>query len=159
MKKSVVLAIGVIYVLAIVIVGLIGIKMHIYDAIVYVNEIVCESDDYNAYDVDDEAYKQGYSGYIQCEYSANVKVLVKCKYLPENANAFNGSTPFHYSYDTTSTIYTVTVNGDGTCTVEFLKEGACELIINAQDNNHATLKIKIIAMPNDDDLCTKYGFC
>ena len=46
MKKSVIITIIVIYVLAIVVVGFIGLKMKVYDEQKYVEKIECISDGY-----------------------------------------------------------------------------------------------------------------
>ena len=50
MKKSVIITIIVIYVLAIVVVGFIGLKMKVYDEQKYVEKIECISDGYKDYD-------------------------------------------------------------------------------------------------------------
>ena len=86
-------------------------------------------------------------------------ILIKCSYLPENANSHGNNNPFSYSYDTTSSVYQVTPNKDGTCTIAFLKEGACDVIVIAQDNNRAMLKIHVVATPGEEDFCHKYGVC
>lgn len=41
MKKSVVLLIGLVYIISVVVVGVIGIKMHIYNETIYVTDIEC----------------------------------------------------------------------------------------------------------------------
>lgn len=54
MKKSVIITIIVIYVLAIVVVGFIGLKMKVYDEQKYVEKIECISDGYKDYDPNTE---------------------------------------------------------------------------------------------------------
>lgn len=146
MKKSVVLVIAVIYVLAIVVVGFIGIRMKIYNAIVYVDKIECVSDNYCKFKEDNEFYEKGYDGYISVLYEENLKVLIKCNIHPENAS----EKKIEYIYDKSSTTYTVTYNEDGTANVEFLKGGSATIIIKSTDNVGVYIKILINAVDLSD---------
>lgn len=80
MKKSVIITIIVIYVLAIVVVGFIGLKMKVYDEQKYVEKIECISDGYKDYDPNTETglakIHAGYIGYIKKDYKSGLKVEI-----------------------------------------------------------------------------------
>lgn len=155
MKKSVVLVIAVIYAFAIVIVGFLGIRMRIYNEIVYIDSITCVSDNYKAY----PEVHDGLAGHIDVKINKGetVSVLVKCEYSPNNANEFEKGHPFDYIYQKKDSEYVLTVQGDGTCIVKFLKESTCDITVKATDARKAEIKIRVQAVPND--LCEKYGYC
>jgi hypothetical protein len=142
MKKSVILVIAVIYVLAIVVVGFIGIRMKIYNANVYVEKIECVSDNYRKCNENDDFYQKGYDGYISVIYEENLKVLIKCNIYPENAS----EKKLEYIYDKSSTTYTLTYNDDGTANVEFFKGGSATIIVKSTDNVGTSIKILINAV-------------
>lgn len=142
MKKSVILVIAVIYVLAIVVVGFIGIRMKIYNANVYVEKIECVSDNYRKCNENDDFYQKGYDGYISVIYEENLKVLIKCNIYPENAS----EKKLEYIYDKSSTTYTLTCNDDGTANVEFFKGGSATIIVKSTDNVGTSIKILINAV-------------
>lgn len=136
-KKSVVLAISVIYVLAIVVVGFIGMKMKAYNPTIYVDSIQCISEGYTEYlDQQNNA-----DGYISTIYSEGLKVLIKCKISPDNAT----TTKLKYDYDQTSQTFKLQVNDDGTAVVEFLKGGTATITIKSMDSVGKKLVIDIIA--------------
>ena len=99
MKKSVIITIIVIYVLAIVVVGFIGLKMKVYDEQKYVEKIECISDGYKDYDPNTETglakIHAGYIGYIKKDYKSGLKVEIKCRITPDNATHKN----LEYIYD------------------------------------------------------------
>ena len=64
MKKSVVFAIAVIYLIAIIVVGFLGQALKVYNENIYVERITCISDDYKPYKENSNEYKDGYIGYI-----------------------------------------------------------------------------------------------
>lgn len=153
MKKSVILIIAVIYVLAIVIVGFIGIRMRVYNENVYIESITCVSDGFEKYEEGSDGAKNGLTGHITTTYETGLKVLIKCEYYPVNANAFEGK-PFKY-ISGSSNNYNVIENNDGTCTIEFKAVGSCDLIVMSNDSHKAEIRIRITALP--DDMCSKYG--
>lgn len=156
MKKSVVLVIAVIYLLAIVIVGFMGIRMKVYNEVVYIDEIVCTTDGYkpcSADNKDDKDYKynvgliaEGFNGYIQKTYTDGLSVQLKCEFLPRNANAFQNGKPFEYIYEENESKYTVELSGDGTLIVRFKDAGTCDVTVKSQDGRGKTLKVRIEAL-------------
>lgn len=141
MKKSVILLLSAVYIFAIVIVGFLGLKMKVYDPIVYVNNIICETEGYKEYS-EEEKVKKGHDGYIQVEYSANLIVEIKCKPNPDNAT----NKTFDYSVLGDASRYELIVKEDGTASVKFKEATAYTVIVTATDNHKATLKIKIIVV-------------
>lgn len=146
MKKSVVLTIGVIYVLAIVVVGFIGMKMKVYNQHIYVESITCISEGYKEYDQSHPEKKNGIDGYIKVDYEEGSAVLLKCVIHPENAT----DQDLEYNYDSSSTIFVVEKQSDGTAYVRFLKPGTARITIKSTDGTNKTLVIKIIAIELSD---------
>ena len=124
MKKSVILLLSAVYIFAIVIVGFLGLKMKVYDPIIYVNNIICETEGYKEYS-EEEKSKKGHDGYIQVEYSENLIVEIKCKPNPDNAT----NKAFDYSVLGDSTHYELTVKDDGTASIQFKEATAYTVIV------------------------------
>lgn len=140
MKKSVILTIAVIYILAIVIVGFIGIRMSVYDEKVYVNDITIISDGYQKYDPvkDQDKIEKGYEGYIDKKFVEGLKIEIKCQVSPDNATIKNLIYVCEESED-----YKLIVNNDGTATIEFYRGRDIDLIIKSADSVGFTKKILI----------------
>lgn len=138
MKKSVVLTIGVIYVLAIIVVGFIGVKAHVYDPEIYVTKITCISPNY----IHEPNSEEGYDGYISTIYTENLRVLIKCEITPDNAT----NKTLKYIYQEKPDSYEFIKNSDGTATVIFKKPGSLSITIRADDNKGATTTIRVFAI-------------
>ena len=93
MKKSVILTIAVIYILAIVVVGFMGIRMQVYEEKVYVDEIVMLTEGYKPYTKDtalgESKLNEGIDGYITKSFKEGLKVELKCQVKPDNADNKN----------------------------------------------------------------------
>lgn len=142
MKKSVILTIGVIYVIAIVVVGFIGLKMQVYNQQKYVEKITCISEGYHKYPDGHPKKKAGFDGYIQPDYQEGLKVEIKCQITPDNATEKR----LNYIYDESQKIYKLKINEDGTATIEFLKTGVATITIKSTDNVGVSIKIEIFAL-------------
>ena len=83
MKKSVIITIAIIYILAIVIVGFLGIALKIYDEHKYVESIKCITEGYQ----DGQIEGANCDGYIIVKYKNNTenKILLKCQAEPADA--------------------------------------------------------------------------
>lgn len=138
MKKSVILTIGVIYIVAICVVGFIGIKLSIDNPTIYVDEIVCESENFTTKTLTEDDKAKGYIGVISATYQEGIKIPVKCKVLPENATY----PKLNYEIGNKQ-ICNLTVQ-DGVAMLEFTSEGSCSLIVSTTDGHNTSVKIKII---------------
>ncbi len=85
MKKSVVLAIMVIYVFAIVVVGLWGIKTYFFNPTVYVSEIKLVDSEDGAYKVETTP-DQPDVDYIRVDYKKDLKFQLYYRVLPDDAS-------------------------------------------------------------------------
>lgn len=146
MKKSVILSIVVIYVLAIVIVGFLGMKMRVYDEEKYIAQIICVSDGYADYDETEELSKD-YKGYIIKPFVEGLKVEIRCEVILEKSDERIAATyeNIDYIYDTSVTDYQIIKNSDGTATIEFFGTGCASIIIRSKDNKHTAIKIQVYA--------------
>lgn len=86
MKKSVVLLISLVYIISVVIVGILGLQMRVYDEVIYVTDINCiiknhEDDTIENYLSDGRTYD--YACYIP--YDLNLKVEIQSNVIPDNA--------------------------------------------------------------------------
>lgn len=143
MKKSVIFAIVVIYILAIVVVGFLGQKLTVYNPKIDVEKIECTSEGYVNYDPnnpkDIKWIEQHYVGKIELKYEQNMRILLKCRIYPANATEQNveyicGNTQFG----------TITYNEDGTAYLDILKAGTFDVKIQSTDHKKVSIKIKII---------------
>lgn len=87
MKKSVILIIGLIYIVSVVIVGFIGLQMRVYDPQIYVEDIQCSVTNLEPTDIGEEYMKE-----YGCDYyyvippiTKDTTIEVKCRVIPENA--------------------------------------------------------------------------
>ena len=146
MKKSVILSIVVIYVLAIVIVGFLGMKMRVYDEEKYIAQIICVSDGYADYDETEELSKD-YKGYIIKPFVEGLKVEIRCEVILEKSDERIAATyeNIDYIYDTSVTDYKIIKNSDGTATIEFFATGCASITIRSKDNKHTAIKIQVYA--------------
>ena len=75
------------------------------------------------------------------DYKSCLKVEIKCRITPDNAT----HKKLEYIYDENSTIYKLTINSDGTATIEFLKGGVATIIIRSTDSKQTQIKIEVSA--------------
>lgn len=145
MKKSVILTIAVIYILAIVIVGFLGIKMKVYNEKVYVKDIIVLTDGYQEYtddtNVGKDKIEKGINGYIKNTFKEGLKVEIKCQVIPDNAT----EKKLDYTYLKKDESYIITIQDDGTAVIEFKKPGVLLLTVNSTDNAGAKKTIEIMA--------------
>ena len=89
MKKSVILIIGIIYIVSVVIVGFIGLQMRVYNPNIYVTDIICTVTNFEPKIVDDK-YMQEWG----CQYyyvinvpdtADDITIEIKCRVIPEDA--------------------------------------------------------------------------
>lgn len=141
MKKSVIMLLSAVYILAIVIVGFLGLKMKVYDPVIYVENIICETDGYHEYSEEDKIKKE-HDGYIQVEYAKDLVVEIKCKPNPTNAT----NKTFDYAILGNENRYELVIKTDGTANIKFKEATAYTVIVTATDNHKATLRIKVIVV-------------
>lgn len=136
MKKSVILSILVIYILAVFVVGFIGQKLKVYDPTIYVEEIVCESEGFKE-EISDELKAKGYIGKISVNYEEGLKIQIKCRVKPDNATYPN------LLYSLNSKICTMEVI-DGIAVLTFTDSGIVDVIVTSSDTRKKSVKIKVI---------------
>lgn len=130
MRKSVIVIIGVIYVLAIFAVSFFGLKTQVYNEKIYISDI----------EILNEDVKQTKSGenYIVIDYDEDSPYfIIQRKIHPDDAT----SKVVEYIYDTTNPYATV----DNTGVVTFLSAGAVTVYITAKDGSGVITTLKIIA--------------
>ncbi|MBQ2891451.1 MAG: hypothetical protein IJE45_01005 [Bacilli bacterium] len=144
MKKSVILTISIIYILAIVVVGFLGIALKVYNEKVYVEKIICITDGYVA--VENDEYCDGV-----ITVQKNQEVVIKCQVEPDNAT--NPNLRFDYDSDELGKKFEFVENGDGTCTIKMLDSGTTFIeIVPTDRNSNISLRIKITCKPSLEDI-------
>ena len=103
MKKSVILTISIIYILAIVVVGFLGIALKVYNEKVYVEKIICITEGYETVENDEHC-----DGIITVQ--QNQEVVIKCQVEPDNAT--NPNLRFDYDHDELGKLFELVENGD-----------------------------------------------
>ena len=133
MKKSVIVVIGIIYVLAIVVVSFFGLKIETFNEIIYIEKIECTN----------EEMKMGKDGigYIVVNYVEDLEnptsVQLKWHVYPDDASRKS----VDFVYDETRTVGTVNEFG----TVIFNKKGTITVYITATDGSSKSAAVKVIA--------------
>ncbi len=146
MKKSVILTIGVVYIISIIVVGFLGQAMRSYNENISVESIQCVSENYTDYDPSSKQYKEGYVGYIKPgKYEEGLKVLLKCQITPANAT----QKKLEYISGDPS-ICTITPQEDGTAIATFHKGKTVTVTIKSTDNKGYSIKIKIVVTDISD---------
>lgn len=144
MKKSVILTISIIYILAIVVVGFLGIALKVYNEKVYVEKIICITEGYETVENNDD-----YDGIINAK--VNQEIVIKCHVEPDNAT--NPNLRFDYDHDELGKLFELVENGDGTCTIKMLDAGAAYITIVPTDrNSNISLTIKIYCKRSVSDI-------
>ena len=143
MKKSVILTISIIYILAIVVVGFLGIALKVYNEKVYVEKIICITDGYK------EVENKEYDGKI--EVKKNQEVVIKCQVEPDNAT--NPILRFDFDDSELGTLFTFVENGDGTWTIKMLDTGTVYIdIVPTDRSSNISLTIQINCRPSPSDI-------
>ena len=156
MKKSVIMTIAVVYVLAIVAVSFLGMKMFIYNPEIPVEEIICRSED----KVSTQKYayvkntnpKLKYDGTISIKYDENYdnQIVVDCYVKPDNSTVKTVS----YWWDkSAATNHNITIiEKDGCLYVKFNKTASINIIVSANDDSKKSITIKVSAKPSREDI-------
>lgn len=85
MKKSVVLLISLVYIISVVIVGVLGLKMRVYDEVVYVTDIVLSIKGYEPLQKDFEHEGRLINYYYFIEYTQDMKLEIQGNVEPVEA--------------------------------------------------------------------------
>lgn len=148
MKKSVILTILIIYIIAIVVVGFIGIALKIYDEKKYVESIECSTEGYVPESLDGKS-----DGYIEVQYKKNTDnlVVIKCRALPADAtntklklivDKDKGYDVDNPPEDVSNFEFWYRDNKDGTWTINLLKGKSQQ--ISVQPTDRAGVKLIIL---------------
>ena len=138
MKKSVILIISVIYILALVFVGT-SLKLAVYNPVVYVTDIEVLNDDYVEYTEENQI--EDYKGYIKQKWTDGLKIELKCRAKPYDAT----NVALNYAYDPTVTFATFENTSDNSLVISFTKGGEVPVTVRAADGSGIEITVNIIA--------------
>lgn len=138
MKKSVILILSAIYVLAIVFVGQM-IKTEVYNPISYVTEIEVLNEDFEYYSDDNRL--GNYYGKIVLDYVPGIEYELKCRAIPYTAT----TTLLTYLFDDESNICDATVTEDNSLLLNFNSVGPFPVTVKASDGSGVQIEIFIEA--------------
>ena len=133
MKKSVIILIGVIYILAVAIVSFLGLKVDTYNETIYVTDVECTNDDVK---IADDGSKYVVIPYID-DPNNPTSYQIEWRVYPDDASVKFVS----FSYNKEKSF--ITVNEFGT--VIFSGKGAITVYISSTDGTVKTDSITIIA--------------
>lgn len=144
MKKSVILTISIIYILAIVVVGFLGIALKVYNEKVYIEKIICITEGYK--EIENDEYCDG-----EIIVEKNQEIVIKCQVEPDNANSMK--LRFDYDHNEVGKLFEIVENSDGTCTIKMLDTGAAYITIVPTDrNSNISLTIKVYCKRSVSDI-------
>ena len=138
MKKSVILIISVIYILALVFVGT-SLKLAVYNPVVYVTDIEVLNDDYIEYT--EETQIEDYKGYIKQKWTEGLKIELKCRAKPYDAT----NVALNYAYDPTVKFATFENTSDNSLIISFTKGGEVPVTVRAADGSGIEITVNVIA--------------
>ena len=138
MKKSVILIISVIYILALVFVGT-SLKLAVYNPVVYVTDIEVLNEDYIEYTEENQI--EDYKGYIKQKWTEGLKIELKCRAKPYDAT----NVALNYAYDPTVTFATFENTSDNSLIISFNKGGEVPVTVRAADGSGIEITVNIIA--------------
>lgn len=131
MKKSVIILIGIVYILGIVLVNAFGLKMAEFQTKVYVDNVSFINDDIYTQDVDGEEIKK-----VDIYLNETNTYQLEWEYTPDNAT----ETDVIFTYDETKNIGDVDENG----LITFYKKGVLVVYIRTIDGTSKSDSIKFI---------------
>ena len=151
MKKSSIIAVGLIYLVSIILVGFFGVRLKVYNPVVYVEKIVwnySEFENVKGYKVEiptEEDKMQGIDYDAKLRYATfgeieNLLINIKCYVEPHNAN----NTKLNY-YLNISNKFDVSINKkeDNTADIIFNEATSAYLEVKSTDGRDLTYTIKI----------------
>lgn len=155
MKKSVIMTIAVVYILAIVAVSFLGMKMFIYDAEVPVEEIICKSSDKvssQPYEYVKSTVDPAFDGEIKIKFDQKLKneVVIDCYVKPDNAS--NKKVSYHWNANEQEKYKIKIEEKDGCLYVTFTEKGSIIITAYANDDSKKELKIKVSTKLSRDDI-------
>lgn len=130
MKKSVIILIGVIYIMAIATVSFFGLKIGEFDATEYVTNVVFTNKDI-------EELKNG-DKIIRVRYQENITYQLEWEVTPDNAT----HKEVNFIYDTSSTVGSVDENG----LVTINSQGVLKVTISSTDGSAKKDSLKLIIL-------------
>lgn len=136
MKKSVLILIGIIYVASIIIVGFFGMKISVYDQMVYITDIECTNENIRT---NADATKTLRHDYIVGGTALENTVIITYDVYPKNST-LKGADAVTLVYDKDQTV--AEING---LTISFLKRGVLTVQLKSLDGSNVIETIKIIA--------------
>lgn len=146
MKKSVILSILVIYILAIVVVGLWGMKTYFFNPTVYVSEIVLKDSYDGVYKVETNE-KEPDVDFIRLDYQKDLKFQLYYEVLPENAT----DKSVEFDFDTSKYEGKIEVTANGEVIVNANELMIISGYMRAKDGVKAkSRKIRIMILKNND---------
>ena len=141
MKKSVVLLIGLVYIISVVVVGVVGIKMRIYNETIYVNDIECSI---RGYDEPTKDYEYGgviYNYYYTIEdCTPNVTFEIQSNVIPSNAT----NAHVRYYMDKNDNVTLETNENNNVALVTFKEEDSITIHVSAIDGGSSKEKLILL---------------
>lgn len=144
MKKSVILIITMIYIVSVVIVGFIGLKMRVYDEIIYVTDIVCTVTGFEPTNISEDLMKEyGCNLYYYIPVTENdITIEVRSRVVPDNAT----SSSVRYSIDNNDKDYVSLTYSDNIASITFKDEdfigGAYNIKVRSTDGKNVAKVIR-----------------
>ena len=151
MKKTSIIAIALIYLVAIILVGFMGVKMKVYDPVIYAEKIVWNSSEFEnnkQFKVEKDKAKLEADGiytdakleYVVFEFTQPITLNIKCYCEPTNAT----NTLLDYYFDNTGIEYvSLNIKADNTADLTFNKAAAFTLFVKSKDGKEIQYSIRI----------------
>ena len=152
MKKTSVISIFIVFLLSIVIVGFFGVRMKVYDPIIYVSGITWDSSEFEKDKVsffvkkytEEEKEEQSIDfdarlDYYLMGFNGPIELNIKCRPNPENATNPN----LNYYFDNTGKDVQKAILPDNTVDIMFNEPVGITLYVASTDGRNVTYTIRI----------------
>lgn len=151
MKKSVIVLIGIIYLASIFVVGFFGMKVKVYDTMVYITDIECTNEDARKETNGNKTikFKYDYEGTEDERILKNSKILTY-EIFPKNTTLKGKDAVMAYA-DPEKVVSDIADRNDNTVavvndlTISFLKPGVLIVTLKSMDGSNISEVVKIIA--------------
>lgn len=150
MKKTSIIAIALIYLVAVILVGFLGIKLKVYNEVIYAEKIMWDSNELekqSGFKVEknkDVLLSQGLKTdaslkYVVLGFSEDITINIKCYCIPENAT----NTKLDYYFDDVGDHVDLKIKDDNTADIIFSSSAGFTLYVKTTDGKDTSYSIRI----------------
>ena len=134
MKKSVVLLISLVYIISIVVVGILGLQMRVYDEVIYVTDINCIIKNHEKDIKENVQYENvNYDYYCYIPFEENLQLEIQSNVIPDNAT--NGHVDYSIEGSSSENVQLTKYEDHNLAILTFLEGGDGALTVHVKSTD------------------------